>query len=347
MAFPVTINGRTYTLADFEGTNYVDGFPDALEDFVTQAGDIYNSTSSSSVAIGTGSKTFTVADSGKPYQAGTPLRISDSAAPETNFMDCIVTSYSGTTLVVNSFGYAGSGTKTSWNVNIGGAKTVDGTLSIAQGGTGATTAAGAATNLGLGTGDSPTFAGLTVDTNTLYVDATNNRVGIGVTPAVPFQVKTNTTTNVGFFDYVGAATISGVTDAGGSAELRVAGQVVSFTGAGGGGSEHMRIDSSGTLSLNHNIREAIYSLTGTDISPVNGGIQYKTLTANTTFTESLSNGDSVILRLSGGATYTVTWPTMRWVTSGGDVAPTLGGSDVVVLWQEGSIVYGAYVGSYA
>jgi ribosomal protein S6E (S10) len=147
MAFPVTLNGRTYTLADFEGTNYVDGLPDAFEDFVTHAGDIYNSTSTSSVAIGTGSKTFTTADSGKPYQAGTPLRIADAAAPETNFMDAIVTSYSGTTLVVDVFGYAGSGTKTSWTINIGGAKTVDGTLAIAQGGTGATSAADARTNI--------------------------------------------------------------------------------------------------------------------------------------------------------------------------------------------------------
>jgi hypothetical protein len=38
MAFPVTLNGTTYTLADFEGLNYVDGFPNALEDFVTEAG---------------------------------------------------------------------------------------------------------------------------------------------------------------------------------------------------------------------------------------------------------------------------------------------------------------------
>ena len=147
MAFPVTINGRTYTLADFEGTNYVDGFPDALEDFVTQAGDIYNSTSTSSVAIGTGSKSFTTADSGKPYQPGTPLRIADAVAPATNFMDCIVTSYSGTSLVVDSIGFGGSGTKSSWTINIGGAKTVDGTLAVNQGGTGATTASAARTNL--------------------------------------------------------------------------------------------------------------------------------------------------------------------------------------------------------
>ena len=36
-----------------------------------------------------------------------------------------------------------------------------------------------ALNQGVATTDSPTFAGLTVDTNTLYVDSTNNRVGIG------------------------------------------------------------------------------------------------------------------------------------------------------------------------
>ena len=73
MGYPVTLNGRTYTLADFEGNNYVDGLPDAFEDFVTHAGDIYNDTSTTSNSIGTGSKTFTVS-SGKPYQgSGLPL----------------------------------------------------------------------------------------------------------------------------------------------------------------------------------------------------------------------------------------------------------------------------------
>lgn len=38
MGYPVVLNGRTYTLADFEGLNYVAGFPDALESFVTDAG---------------------------------------------------------------------------------------------------------------------------------------------------------------------------------------------------------------------------------------------------------------------------------------------------------------------
>ena len=130
MAFPVTLNGTTYTLADFEGLNYVQGFPDALEDFVTHAGAIYNSTSASSVTIGTGSKTFTTADSGKPYVVGTPLRCV-SRADTANFMDGTVTSYSGTTLVINVLNTGGSGAHSDWNITIGG-----GTASVAiDGGT--------------------------------------------------------------------------------------------------------------------------------------------------------------------------------------------------------------------
>lgn len=44
---------------------------------------------------------------------------------------------------------------------------------------------------GVATTDSPSFAGLTVDTNTLYVDSTNNRVGVGTTsPDVALHVNT-------------------------------------------------------------------------------------------------------------------------------------------------------------
>lgn len=87
-----------------------------------------------------------------------------------------------------------------------------------------------------------------------------------------------------------------------------------------------------------------YSLTGTDIDPGNGELQYKTLSANTTFTESLVSGEGVTLRLAGGATYTVAWPTMTWV---GGTAPTLTADDVVVIWQEQTTVFGLYVGSVA
>lgn len=43
---------------------------------------------------------------------------------------------------------------------------------------------------GVKTTDSPTFAGLTVDTNTLYVDSVNNRIGIGTaTPAGILDIR--------------------------------------------------------------------------------------------------------------------------------------------------------------
>jgi hypothetical protein len=104
------------------------------------------------------------------------------------------------------------------------------------------------------------------------------------------------------------------------------------------------IDTNGTFAAN-NINEDVYSLTGTVLTAVNGGVQYKTLAANTTFTDSMVEGSSMTLRLDGGATYTVTWPTMTWITSGGNVAPTLNGTkDTLVFWKESSVLYGAYVG---
>jgi len=90
----------------------------------------------------------------------------------------------------------------------------------------------------------------------------------------------------------------------------------------------------------------VYSLTGTDIDPGNGGIQTKTFSADTTFTESLTTGESVVLMLDGGASYTITWPTITWVTSNGNAAPTLTANDTVVLWKVSTTLYGAYVGSY-
>jgi hypothetical protein len=73
-------------------------------------------TSVSSVAIGTGSKTFTVT-AGKSFIPGMFLIIADSAAPTTNYMVCQVVSYSSTTLTLTSISIVGSGTKASWNIS--------------------------------------------------------------------------------------------------------------------------------------------------------------------------------------------------------------------------------------
>lgn len=53
MAFPVTLNGTTYTLANFSGLSYVQGFPDALEDFVTEAGTKVTAAATSATAAAT------------------------------------------------------------------------------------------------------------------------------------------------------------------------------------------------------------------------------------------------------------------------------------------------------
>jgi len=93
--------------------------------------------------------------------------------------------------------------------------------------------------------------------------------------------------------------------------------------------------------------ETVYALSGTAIDPANGTIQTKTLGANTTFTESLADGQSVVLMLNP-VTYTVTWPTMTWInTLGSGASPTLEASstNVVVIWQVGATVYGNWAGS--
>ena len=90
------------------------------------------------------------------------------------------------------------------------------------------------------------------------------------------------------------------------------------------------------------ITEKVYNLTGTAISPANGTIQYKTVSSNTTFTETLAAGQSVILRLVNANSYTITFPTITWV---GAVAPTLTANCAIVVWKEQSTLYGAYVGT--
>lgn len=94
--------------------------------------------------------------------------------------------------------------------------------------------------------------------------------------------------------------------------------------------------------------EEVYALSGTEINPANGGIQTKTLGAGTTFTETIADGQSVVLMLNP-STFSVTWPTVSWVSPAGtpSVPPTLKASvvNVIVLWQVGGVLYGVWAGS--
>lgn len=91
----------------------------------------------------------------------------------------------------------------------------------------------------------------------------------------------------------------------------------------------------------------VYTLTGTVLDPTNGNLQIKVLAAPTVFTETLSNGDSIMLMLSNGNTYSVTWPPINWVTSLGNVEPARNAADAYVLWKANNQLYGAWVGRSA
>jgi len=78
-------------------------------------GYVVNGTSTTSLTIGTGTQTITT-QSGLGYVAGQAISIADSAGL-TNWMSGSVTSYSGTSLVVNVVNTNGSGTIATWNLS--------------------------------------------------------------------------------------------------------------------------------------------------------------------------------------------------------------------------------------
>lgn len=106
----------------------------------------FQDTSSSSVAIGTGAKTFTVS-AGKLFAVGQELMIA-SAANVANYMHGQVTGYSGTTLNVTVTDIGGSGTKADWVISVSGTQGPTG----ATGATGSTGATGAGVPTGGSTG---------------------------------------------------------------------------------------------------------------------------------------------------------------------------------------------------
>lgn len=94
------------------------------------------------------------------------------------------------------------------------------------------------------------------------------------------------------------------------------------------------------------IRETVYTMTGTDIDPANGSIQDIVLTANRTLTESIVSGQPVTLRIEDGTDYTITWPTITWLEgSAPELATT--GRTMVELIQISGVLYGIHVGDFA
>lgn len=82
------------------------------------AGAGYGGTSTTSILIGTGSQTFTT-QSGLAYGVGARVRAAYQTTPS-NYMEGVVTSYSGTTLTINVDTVGGAGTFALWSFNIAG-----------------------------------------------------------------------------------------------------------------------------------------------------------------------------------------------------------------------------------
>jgi len=108
----------------------------------------YGLTSSTSTTIGTGSKTFTtnLASNATAFTVGTRVRLAYSVTPA-NFMEGVITSFSGTTLVVNVDNTGGSGTYASWTVSVAGSFSATSGTSILYG-----NGSGGFSNATIGTG---------------------------------------------------------------------------------------------------------------------------------------------------------------------------------------------------
>jgi hypothetical protein len=191
--------------------------------------------SATSTTIGTGSKTFTVntdaADSA--FIVGNRVRVIYNS---TNYMDGVITAYSGTSMTVLVDGTAGSGTYTAWTVSLtgsvggvtsfsgnstgltpstptSGAIVLAGTLNAANGGTGQTSYTDGQLLIGNTTGNTLTKATLTAGTN---VSITNGSGAITINATDQYV---GTVTSVGGTGTVNGITLTGTVTSSGSLTL--------------------------------------------------------------------------------------------------------------------------------
>jgi hypothetical protein len=186
MAFSHTIGGTTFTEASFEGNAYADestGFPKALEKMVEHVANAYRGTSTTSNAVGTGSKTWTVTNANSQIPAfaiGMPVRVSRTSAPTTTYLQGEITAFNASTGVttVNVSSILGTGTHTDWTITIGGHQTTAAAspLAVSDGGTGAATLTDGGLLLGSGGSSAVTAMAVLTDGQMIVGDGTTDPV---------------------------------------------------------------------------------------------------------------------------------------------------------------------------
>lgn len=182
---------------------------------------------------------------------------------------------------------------------------------------------------------------------------TFNSGGTGVTSGTTFTGSGAATIS---YNTIGAPSTGGA-NATGTWGISITGNAATATSATSAGSVTNGVYTVGDQTIAGNktfsgvlgvktVSETVFDLgTGTVLTPVNGTIQTRTITAATTFTETLQSGQSLVLILTNASSYNITWPTLKWVRSNGNIVPTFTTLDTVVLWKIGTTLYATYVGS--
>jgi hypothetical protein len=209
-----------------------------------------------------------------------------------------------------------------------------------------------ATNLGLGTGDSPQFTAVNVgseivtDAKIVKLDGIEALADVTDTTnvAAALDAATLDTATVAATDLVLTKDVN-------TGNLQtVTAQSIADLGSGtwnAAGVETLTNKTITDIIHDGSITEQVYAWTTTtgaassEFDPVNGTVQTVTLTGNITLTDNVAAGESFTLMIDDGTAYTVTWPTITWRTNAG-AQPALAttGYTFVEIVKVGSTLFG-------